>query len=297
MPILTLRQRLILLAPLAAILLPFLLVPSVWGFAASFTNYAPIQPDLHGVGLRNYAHVITDHEFGAALRNTLVFTAVTVTVALLLGFGIAYLLRRPFRGRDLVRVLLLVPWLVSPIANGVMWHFLLNDKVGLLNAVWDILKLPDQPALLGVRGWTLPMVLLVEIWRTAPLVTFLLWPGLAAIPDEHWEQATLEGATLWQRLRLIALPPLWPLVLTVTLLLAGNALGTFDSVLVLTGGGPGTETLTLGLFSYIRGFKIFDWPIAITSAWLIVAAVGILGLIYVRLSVGLSRAMPAQEAS
>lgn len=297
MSILTLRQRLILLAPLAAILLPFLLVPSVWGFVASFTNYVPFQLDLHGVGLRNYTNVITDHEFGAAIRNTVVFTLTTVTVAMVLGFGIAYLLRRPFRGRDLVRVLLLVPWLVSPIANGVMWHFLLNGKVGLLNALLGMLKLPDQPSLLGVRGWALPMVMLVEIWRTAPLVTFLLWPGLTSIPDEQWEQATLEGATLWQRLRLIALPPVWPLMLTVTLLLAGNALGAFDSVLVLTGGGPGTETVTLGLFSFTRGFKVFDWPIATTSAWLIVAAVAFLGFVYVLLSNALLRETHAQEAT
>jgi len=281
---LTLRQRLLLLAPLIALLLPFLIAPALLGFVASFTNYAPAHPALTFVGFKNYGVVIRNLEFSAAVRNTLFFTLITVPLELALGFALAYLLRRPFRGRDLLRVLLLIPWLVSPIANGVMWHFLFSSQVGLFNFWLALVHLPEQPSPLGIRHWALPAVMLVEIWRTTPLVGFLLLPGLLTLPAEGWEAATLEGASLLQRIGQIALPALRPLLLTIGLLLTGNALGVFDSILIMTGGGPVSDTLTMGLFSYHRAFTLFDWPGGATAAWLIALAVLVVSLLYLRLA-------------
>jgi multiple sugar transport system permease protein len=281
---LTLRQRFLLLTPLMVLLLPFLLAPALLGFIASFTNYAPTHHSLNFVGLKNYQVVINNREFSAAMRNTLRFTLLTVPIELALGFVLAYLLRRPWRGRDLLRVLFLIPWLVSPIANGVMWHFLFSSQVGLFNFWLALFRLPKQPSPLGIRSWALPAVMLVEIWRTTPLVSFLLLPGLLSIPAEQWEAATIEGASVVQRIGQIALPALRPLLLTVGLLLTGSALGVFDSILIMTGGGPVSDTLTLGLFSYHRAFTLFDWPGGATSAWLIVLAVLSASLLYLWLA-------------
>jgi ABC-type sugar transport system permease subunit len=206
-----------------------------------------------------------------------------VLAELVIGFGLAYLLRRPFRGRGLLRVLLLAPWLVSPIANGVMWTYLFNSNTGLVNFWLALLRLPAPPSPLGLLSLALPTTIAVEVWRSAPLASFLLLPGLLAIPAEQWEQAAVEGAPLLLRLWHIALPPLRPLLLTVAMLLVGSSLGTFDTVLILTGGGPGTATLTPGLFSYQQAFQVNNWPIGATSAWLIVAAVVLIGLVYLRL--------------
>lgn len=280
----TLRERLFLLTPLAVILLPFLIWPAVFGFLTSFTNYAPAELRIHFVGFADYATVLGDPQFRIAFRNIVVFSLVSVTAELALGFGLAYLLREPFRGQGFVRAALLIPWLVSPIANGVMWHFLSNSQTGLINFGLAWLGLNMLPSPLGLKGWALPAVILTDIWRKSPLVSFLLLPGLLAIPREQWEQATLEGASMLNRMQHIALPWLRPLLLTVALLLIGDALGTFDSVLMLTGGGPGSETLTPGLYSFQRAFQIHNWPIGATSAWLIVASVLLVGLVYFRLT-------------
>jgi ABC-type sugar transport system permease subunit len=280
---LTRRERLLLLAPLALILLPFLIGPALFGLLASFTNYAPAELHVHAVGLANYADVLRDTSFISSWRNIIVFVLVSVLAELALGLGIAYLLREPFRGRALVRVLLLVPWLISPIANGVMWHFLLNLQWGILNFAASLLRLPTLPSPLGSTVLALPTTIVTDIWRKVPLASFLLLPGLLAIPSEQWEYATIEGASTFTRIRHIALPWLRPLLLTVGLLLVGDALGTYDSILVLTGGGPGSATYTPALYSYLQAFQYFSWSTGATSAWFIVAAVILFGLVYLRL--------------
>ncbi len=280
---LTQRQRFLLLVPLGLVLLPFLVWPSAFGFLASFTDYAPAQLHVHFVGLANYLTVARDPQLRIAFRNIGVFTLVAVPTELAIGFAVAYLLRDPFRGRTALRVVLLVPWLVSPIASGVMWHYLFDGQIGLFNYWLGWLGLRDQPSPLGLRNLALLATVMTDVWRKAPLAAFLLLPGLLSIPPEVWEQATLEGATVLDRVRHVALPGLRPLLLTVALLLITDALGTFDSVLILTGGGPGSATLTPGLYSYQFAFQVHAWPLGATSAWLIVAGVLLIGLVYLGL--------------
>ena len=277
---LTTRQRLILVAPLALVLLPFLVWPAGFGLLASFTNYGPGQRSLRWVGAANYLEVLRSQQFRAATVNIAAFTLVSVTAEIAIGLGLAYLLREPFRGRGLVQVALLLPWLVSPIANGVMWHFLFDLPTGLYPFPPALLRVAAPPSPLGTLGWAMPTLMAVDVWRMAPLAAFLLVPGLAAIPAERWEQARLDGAPLLSRFRHVVWPDVWPLAATVAMLLAGASLGAFDTVLILTGGGPGDETITPGLFSYQQAFQVNNWPAGATSAWLIMLAVAVVGLVY-----------------
>ena len=276
------RTSALLLFPLAVLVVPFLLVPAAFGFIASFTNYGPLETHLTFVGLENYAAVVGDPQFVIATRNVLVFTAGGGAAELVLGFAIAYLLREPFPGRGFMRAALLVPWLVSPVANGVLWHFLLNPTIGPLDFVRATLGLPIGPSPLGVSGLALPAAIATDIWRKAPLVGFLVLPAMLAIPRERWETATLEGARFIDRVRLVALPPLAPLLLTIGMLLVGDSLGIFDSLLTLTGGGPGSETITPGLYAYQQAFRTNDWRLAATAGWLVAASVLLVGAAYIR---------------
>ena len=275
------RQRFFFLAPLALVVLPFLIGPTLFGFIASFMNYGPGQLHPRFVGVANYASVLRDKQFHAAASNIMWFTLVTVLAELLFGFALAYLLRRPFRGQGLIRVVLLLPWLISPIAHGVMWHFLTNADIGLLNFWPALLNVSRPPSPLGLSQTALVGTMLLDIWRKAPLASFLLLPGLMTIPAEQWDQATLEGFSVLNRMRYIALPWLRPLLLTVAMLLIGDSLGTFETMLMLTGGGPGTRTITPGLYSYTYAFKAHNWPIGVAAAWLVVAAVLLIGVCYV----------------
>src|SRR5258706_4799044 len=128
---LTHRQRILLLSPLVLVVVPFVVCPAVLGFAASFTNYAPFQTSvLRFVGLSNFAHIWEDNIFRVSLVNIIAFTAVTVSLELTIGFALALALRRPFRGRAFLRFILLLPWLISPAASGVMWHYVLSMDNG-----------------------------------------------------------------------------------------------------------------------------------------------------------------------
>ena len=256
----------------------------VFGFLASFTTYSPFNPHPRFIGLSNYASLMRDPYFARAFRTIGVFTAVTVPAELLLGFAVAWLLREPFPARGMMRVLLLVPWLISPVANGVMWRFLYASGSGILNYALALLKLPLQPSPLGVPGFALPAAMIAEVWRKTPLVTFLLVPGLISVPSHMWHQAALEGASILHQVRHIGLPWLRPLLLPVAMFLAGDALGTFDGVLMLTGGGPGAQTLTPALYSYQRAFQLNNWPLGAGSAWFIVLATILLGAGYLILA-------------
>lgn len=276
--------RALLLLPLALVLGVFLLWPVLFGFLGSFTSYSPFDPHPRFIGVSSYTSLMRDMYFVRAFRTIGLFAVVTVPTELILGFAIAWLLREPFPVRGMIRVLLLVPWLVSPVASGVMWRFLYASGSGILNYVFVLFNLPLQPSPLGVQGLALPATMIVEIWRKTPLVSFLLLPGLISVPTQLWQQATLEGASVLHQVRHIGLPWLRPLLLPVCMLLAGDALGTFDAVLMLTGGGPGTETLTPALYSYQRAFKLNNWPLGATSAWFIVVATIFVGMGYLLLT-------------
>ncbi|OLC65942.1 MAG: hypothetical protein AUH69_08290 [Actinobacteria bacterium 13_1_40CM_4_65_12] len=259
-------------------------LPALLGLFATFSTYSPFATSIHFAGLSNYLSVIEDRQFGAAVRNITIFTVVAVPLELAIGFGVAYLLRRPIRGRGLLRLLLLLPWLVSPIANGVMWHFLLVGAHSILDFAGGWLAQSSIVSPIGDARLALPTIIAVEIWREAPFVAFLLLPGLLAVPAELWEHATLDGASWIEQVFTVALPSLRPLLLAITMLLVGLSLGTFDSVLILTGGGPGSASVTPALYSYNQAFVINNWPAGAASAWLIALAVLGVGLFYINLA-------------
>jgi len=281
---LTHRDHLLLFAPLAILIGGWLVIPAVVGLSATLTTYSPLTTTVAFAGWQNYSDVLHDPQFGEAVRNVAIFALVAVPLELGLGFAIAYVLRRPIRGRSWWRGLLLLPWLVSPIAAGVMWHYLFSGATGIANFILGWLGLPEAASPIGDVRLALAATIAIEVWRMAPFVTFLLLPGLVAIPEERWEQATLAGASWFRRVFNVALPEVAPLMLSVGMLLTGLSLGTFDTILILTGGGPGTATLTPALYSYDRAFVANDWPSGATSAWLIAAGVAVVGAAYIRLS-------------
>jgi multiple sugar transport system permease protein len=274
------RQQWLFLAPFILLIVPFMIWPALFGLFTSVTNYVPFQKTpLKFVGFTNYQRILSEADFQKAIVNIFVFALFSVSIALLLGILMAYRLRNAFRGRNLVRFILLIPWLISPVANGVMWRFLLHANNGIPQYWGELARLSSIPSFLG-HGLALPTIIAVDIWRKAPLVMFLVLPGLQYIPSAYWDLAALEGMNLRVRLRHIVLPHLRLLLLTITLLLVSDALATSESILILTGGGPSSETITPGLYSFNQAVTVFDWVRGATSAWVIAVAVLVVGLIY-----------------
>jgi multiple sugar transport system permease protein len=266
------RERFVLIAPFTGLIVVFLVWPALRDFSLTFTNFDPLRPqELHWIGLEHYARAVSGSDFRASIFNLAIFVPFSVTLEFLFGSLIALALREPFRGRSLVRALLLVPWLINPIAAGVMARFLSSEHVGLFA--------------LDLRGSGLALssVIMLEVWRNTPLVTFLILPGLSLIPASRWDLARLEGLKITQVFRHVIVPGLRPLLLAVALLILANAVSSFESVLMFTGGGPGSQTMLPGLLAYLAGYKTFDWALVSSLSWLIWFAVLLIGFAYLKL--------------
>jgi multiple sugar transport system permease protein len=266
------RERLVLLAPFTALIAVFLVWPALRDLGLTFTNFDPLRPQkLHWIGLEHYARAVSSSDFRASTFNLAVFVPCSVALELLFGSLIAFALRQPFRGRSLVRALLLVPWLINPIAAGVMARFLSSEHLGFFAVD------------LRSSGLALPSLIMLEVWRNTPLVTFLILPGLILIPTSRWDLIRLEGLSMTQVFRHVIVPSLRPLLLAVSLLILANAISGFETVLMFTGGGPGSQTMLPGLLAYLAGYKTFDWALGSSLSWLIWLAVLLVGLAYVTL--------------
>ena len=224
------RDRILLAAPFALLVLAGLIVPLLGGLVATLTTFAPRAATVSFVGVANYVAVLGNASFVASLRNVLVVTAVTVPLELVTALLLATPLRRPFRGRGMVRVLLLLPWVVSPVAVGVMWHFLLTGNTSALSFLSELVGGPTVQSPLSIRGAALPVVIVIEIWRGVALATFLLSPAVASIPSERWDQASLDGVGRISRLSHVVAPAIRSHLFGVALLLVAGTLATFDTI-------------------------------------------------------------------
>ncbi len=266
--------------PAALLVGAFLLLPVGLGFGTTFTSYDPFGTAWQGVGLANYQAVLADPDVRAAFANVTLLTALAVPVEVAGGLVLALAQRRPFRGRRLVRILLLTPWLISPLAAGVLWHFLYDSQVGLLGWATTWLGWGSVSSPLADPHTALLAVAAVEIWRMLPLAAFLLVPGVQAVPQDELDYATLLGCPPWTVLGVVVLPHLRLLLLTVLLLLIGTTLTALDSILILTGGGPGSRTITPALYSYTLAIEAHNWPRGTATAWLLLALILLVGLAY-----------------
>jgi multiple sugar transport system permease protein len=212
------------------------------------------------VGLRNYTEILQSSEFWSALWITVQFTVLVVVIVAVLGTCIALLLNQPFPGRGILRTLILLPWAIPPVVNGLMWQWIYDSKVGALNGL-----LVTIGAIPEYRGWlsdpTSALLALVsaDVWNSLPLAVILLLAALQRIPSELYEAARMDGAGRFQIFRYVTFPWLAQVLLVVLILQTLAAIRAFDIIYVLTGGGPGTATTTLTWQTYLTTFDSLDF--------------------------------------
>jgi multiple sugar transport system permease protein len=191
-------------------------------------------------GLRNYTTALQASEFWSALVTTLVFTAVSVFFELLIGLAMALAMHSAFRGQGILRTVVLVPWAILTVVTGIMWRTIFESPQGLVNAI-----LGSDTVWLGEKPQALIVIIVADVWKTAPFMALLILAGLQTIPGEIYEAAKVDGATMWQRFRKITLPLLTPAILVALIFRTLDALRIFDLPFVLTKGAHGTNTLSL----------------------------------------------------
>jgi ABC-type sugar transport systems, permease components len=201
------------------------------------------------IGLDNYIEALGDERFREALVHTLAFTVASVTLELTLGCVLALAMNRAFRGRGLVRAAILVPWAIPTVVAALIWRFMFDGDSGIVNAALAWLGV-DPPVWFVDRLAAWVPVVLGDVWKETPFVALLLLAGLQGIDASLYEAARIDGASAWRQFRHITLPLLKPALLVALIFRTRDAFRVFDLVYVMTGGGPGTATEPIALYTF-----------------------------------------------
>ncbi len=282
------RQRLVaygLIAPSLLLILGVMAYPLVYTTFLSFHTRILSRPALGTpfVGLANYAQAIRDPLFRQVFGQTLYFVFASLFIEMVVGLGLALVLHRQFLGRNFVRGLILLPWMLSPVVAAFSWAWLLNDAYGLVNYL--LIKaglLQVSRAWLGTVGTAMSVVILVDVWREVPFVTVVLLAGLQSIPSEVREAARVDGASASRAFWHVTLPLLKPSILVALLMRTMMAVRLFELVFIMTKGGPASSTEVLATYTYREAFLSFNMGYASCLAVIILLVSLAISLVYIR---------------
>ncbi|HBX81574.1 MAG TPA: sugar ABC transporter permease [Propionibacteriaceae bacterium] len=241
-----------MLLPALIIFTMFVAYPVVYSLAFSFTKFQGFSAPKW-IGAQNYSHVLQDGFFWQSLGNTLIILVVSVAVLVPAAFALALLLRVQIRGNGVLRALVFGPAIIAPILVGLIWVFILDPKVGLLNRLLALVHLPGVQWI-GGDVLTPYAVAAVFIWSSVGFAMTIFYAGLQSLPTDVLEASALDGATGWQQVRHITIPMLKSTFAIVTILLITNVFKVFELVYVLTGGGPVHRSETLVSYMYFVTF-------------------------------------------
>jgi multiple sugar transport system permease protein len=249
----------LLVLPGVVLLATVIAYPVAFNLANSFTNRNLSFPVTDWVGLSNYAAVLSDPAFWAAIGRTLVWTFGSVAGQLLVGFAGAVALQNVRRGQTPLRLILIVPWAFPSIVLAFSWRFMLDPLYGVLNDVLTRVGLIDAPvAWLGQSSTAMPSLIAMNVWFGFPFMMVALLAGLATIPRERYESAQVDGASYWQEMRHVTLPALRRLIGALLVLRTIWVFNNFDFVYLTTGGGPVEATQTLPVYAFQVGWASYD---------------------------------------
>ncbi|MFM8267682.1 MAG: carbohydrate ABC transporter permease [Ilumatobacteraceae bacterium] len=210
-----------------------------------------------GVGLDNFRRDVFDAGFVNALFTTLIITMIGLAIQLPVGVGLAVLLDRNLRGSRIYRTALLLPMLLTPVAVGLMWRFMLDTDLGVINLLLDSVGL-SRIGWLGEKWAARVAIALVDSWQSIPFVMLMTLAALATLPEGPHEAARVDGAASWQVFRHVTLPMLSPVLYITLMIRVVDSLKLFDIIYILTRGAPGRATETLGLLTYNTGFNFLE---------------------------------------
>ena len=258
--------------------------PIVYSGWISLHQYNLKRPKVFRfIGLENFATILEAPEFWSALWITVQFTLLVVVTVTVLGVLVALLLNQPFRGRGIVRTLVLLPWAIPPVVNGLMWQWIYDSKIGALNGLLVSLGIMSE-----YRGWlsdpisAILALAFADVWNVLPLAVILLLAALQKIPAELYESARMDGGGRFQLFRYVTFPWIAQTLLVVLILQTLSAIRAFDVIYVLTAGGPGTATTTLVWKTYLTTFENLDFGLGNAYAYMVSLVTFGFALVYFR---------------
>jgi multiple sugar transport system permease protein len=276
----------IFVAPTILLLLAINIFPLIWTIRLSFTNYRANRPNepVEWVGLRNYERILTDPDIWQTMQATAHFLFWTLVLQVLIGFTLAWLINRKFRGNDLMTTLIVIPMMLSPAVVGNFWTFLYQPQIGLINyAVEFVTGIPASSfTMLGSVTLAPWAIVIVDTWMWTPFVMLICLAGLRSIPDYIYEAAEVDRASKWRQFWTMTVPMVLPFLMLAVLFRGIENFKMFDLVVLLTGGGPGDTTLLSSIELKREAFE--KWRTGYSSAYAIILFVTVFGLasIYVK---------------
>ncbi len=259
--------------PAALFILAMMAFPVVFTFGVSLTDWSMSTGGTSKfIGLENYINMFKDQRFYNSIINTLYFTVLAVAVETVLGVAIALVLNREFVGKNIIKTILLLPMVTTPVAIGLAWTLFYEPTIGLGNYALKLLGLP-------VSNWiasnsaVIPSIALVDIWEWTPMIVLIVLAGLAGLPTDPFESAVVDGAKPHQIFFNITLPLLIPTILIAVVLRSIEAFKTFDIIYTMTGGGPGYSSETLNILAYKLAFGYFKFGAASSTLFALFAIV------------------------
>ncbi len=273
-----------MVAPALAVTLVFALYPVVESFALSLHRIFLGIPSLGRpfVGLENYAVLAADPLARQALLVTFAFVFLSTGLELLLGLGIALVIHEHFAGRGWVRAAALIPWSIPTVVASQLWRYIFNDQYGLANLLLFGERVGNYVPWLAYPGIAFGIVVLADVWKTSSFAGLLILAGLQVIPDDVYDAARIDGASLWQRFWHITLPLLRPALLLALLFRTMDAFRVFDLVFVMTQGGPGGATQVLQFYGYKALFTEGRMGYGAAISVTVFVVIFLLSLVYIR---------------
>ncbi|MEI7970161.1 MAG: sugar ABC transporter permease [Betaproteobacteria bacterium] len=268
--------RISLVAPSIFVMLLIGVFPLVYMLMVSFQGITMTDNDTSFQGLLNFRLLADDTRLWQSLLHTVVFTAIALPAELLLGLAMAQLFIDRLPGRQIFVALLVLPVVVSPIVSGATWSLMFDNRFGPINQVLGWIAGHEVTLLWTIKpNLVYPAILIAEIWQWTPFMFLLLLAALSGVDKSQLEAAAIDGAGYWRTFFRIVLPAIWP-VMAVAILIRGlDLFRLFDIVWALTKGGPGTQTETVSIFTYVKGFQQFETSYTAAVALLIIVLLSV----------------------
>lgn len=261
---------LVFLLPALAVLILITFGPFLYSIWLSFHQWRlATRGGPQFVGLQNYLRMLRDMRFFGAMHITAIMLVLCLAVQIPLGFTLALLLYSEGPARKLLRTLILLPMMITPIVAALMWQMMLNNEYGSARHILNVIGIQNVPIWLGEPTTALATLVVVDTWQWAPMVVLFVLAGLNSLPNHYFEAAQLEGARIHQTILMIIFPVLKPVITLVAILRGIDVIRMFDVIFVLTRGGPGTSTETITFYTYRQAFGFFDMGYAATLSLMI----------------------------
>lgn len=259
-----------------------ILIPVLFTFWLCFNKWNGYTP-MEFVALDNFKYIFTHKIFQEAVVKTLIFTACSVVITLLLALGLAVLINQKLAGIGIFRTAIFFPYVASVVAVAAVWQMLFQKDMGLINEMLCFFGVTDVPGWFATTKWALPGVIIVNIWKNMGYYMIIYLAALQDVPTSLVEAGMIDGASAWQRFWKIKWPLLGNATFFVVMMLTINSFKSFDLIYALTEGGPGTATTLLSQYIYNQSFVSWDYGRASAAAMVLFAIVAVITLIQFRL--------------